>query len=100
MGGRKAWEAAGKDTVVKVDGFSRADPNSRLVWEMIPGNGNNMQVNETAEKALFSRQFTTRQASKALPHLRCDICGPRKTERLGHLRGDTLSMNKMCLQGS
>lgn len=52
MGGRKAWEGAGKDTVVKVDGFSRADPNSRLVWEMIPGNRNNMQVNETAEKAL------------------------------------------------
>lgn len=36
--GRKAWEAAGKDTVVKVDVFSRANPNNRLVWEMIPGN--------------------------------------------------------------
>lgn len=62
MEGRKAWEAAGKDTVVKVDGFSRADPNSRLVWEMIHGNGNNMQVNETAEKALAGNSPPTRPA--------------------------------------
>ena len=43
MEGRKAWEAAGKGTVVKVVTFSRADPNNRLgckqlVWEVIPGN--------------------------------------------------------------
>lgn len=62
MGGRKAWEAAGRDTVVKVDGFSRADPNSRLVWEMIPGNRNSMQVNETAEKALAGNSPPTRPA--------------------------------------
>lgn len=62
MGGRKAWEAAGKDTVVKVDGFSRADPKSRLVWEMIPGNRNSMQVNETAEKALAGSSPPARPA--------------------------------------
>lgn len=95
MEGRKAWEAAGKDTVVK---FSRADPNNRLgckqlVWEVIPGN-KEQRAGKWDSRESYNRQFTTRQATLDVSFV------ARGRQRRLVTRGETLLVWIRCLQGS